>query len=712
MQHFLNKQQPLKATSTANIVEEDNCYKKMVEHSPDAIVIHSNGIIMYINEAGAQLLGQDCVDDALHTCLLDYVADSSRELVKDIHSEHKHSKVTLEQILTHDGRCIDLEVDMLPFHYDGELATYMILRNVTKQKEIERELLNAKQELSEIVRYQQGIIFKVKKIGDHFIHTMCDGNLLYRLDLKPSDLIGKSLDEIISEEEANHIAKYYEKAWQGTHSVTYEGELGNIKYFTELIPIFRNGKIKEIIGSLIDITERKKAEEALKTTLEEKAEYLQQYDALTGLPNRDYFQQLLDENINKLKPSSMLAVLFIDIDRFRNINDSLGHFMGDQVIYEVSRRLSAFVEPNEYIARVGAEEFGIILQNIPNRQQLYKRADTLLKSFKVPFHIKEHELYITVSMGISVSPVDSLEAEELVKYAHLAMNRAKEKGRDQYELYQPMMNEQAYEKLSIENRLHRALEQDELFLEYHPQFHLQSGKISGIEALIRWQHPEHGVIPPGAFIPIAEESGLIHKISEWVLLSACNQIKQWQRAGLPNIKVAVNIAARQFQQQNFLQVISNTIAKTGIRPECLELEITENSLMANTDTTIRTLQELKKIGVKIAIDDFGTGYSSLNYLKRFPIDTLKIDRSFINEMLKNKENEAIVKSIITLAHSLNFSVVAEGVETMDQLAFLKQKNCDYVQGFLFSKPIPMKTFMNEVTYLQTVAKKRLLNNLQ
>ena len=417
-------------------------------------------------------------------------------------------------------------------------------------------------------------------------------------------------------------------------------------------------------------------------------EHLAYHDALTGLPNRPLFiDRLIVSVAQSGRSGAKLAVFFLDLDRFKDINDSLGHSVGDQLLKAVADRVRRCVREGDTVARFGGDEFTLLVPQIENVEDAAKIAQKIIETLKIPFFIHERELFITTSIGISLYPNDGHEAETLVRNADSAMYRAKDSGRDNYQLYAPAMNARALERLALENMLRKAIRQHELVLHYQPLVNARTRAITGLEALIRWNHPELGLLSPAHFISVAELSGLILPIGEWVLKTACRQLRIWQKKLDRSLTMAVNLSARQFSQPNLVDQIRAVIEETGIDPDSLEVEITESNAMQNAENTIHTLRELKTLGVRIAMDDFGTGYSSLNYLKRFPIDTLKLDQMFVRDVSEDPTDAAIVSAAIVMAHSLSIEVVAEGVETEAQLAFLQKQRCDRIQGFFFSVPL-------------------------
>jgi len=448
-----------------------------------------------------------------------------------------------------------------------------------------------------------------------------------------------------------------------------------------------DGRLSVIEGTTIDITERKRAEEQVK--------HLAFHDPLTNLPNRLLFNDRLTLAVAQAhRHNQKLAVLFLDLDRFKVINDSLGHSVGDELLRQVAERIQEHVREGDTVARLGGDEFTLLVPGINAEEDAAKIAKKICDAIHAPFWIDGRELFVTTSLGVSVYPSDGHDAETLVRNADSAMYRAKEQGRDNYQLYTPAMNAKAVERLSLESRLRQAVANDELELHFQPFIDLKTAEVLGAEALLRWRHPELGMIAPGEFIPIAELSGLIVPIGEWVLRTACAEARKWHEKGFPQLTVSVNLSSRQFQQTDLVSQVTSALAESGLEADKLDLEITESNAMQNAEHSINTLWGLKKQGVRISMDDFGTGYSSLNYLKRFPIDRIKLDQSFVRDLPGDKDDAAIAMAVIAMGRSLELVVIAEGVETEEQLAFLKDRQCDQLQGFLFSRPLTPEAFEN------------------
>jgi diguanylate cyclase (GGDEF)-like protein/PAS domain S-box-containing protein len=441
-----------------------------------------------------------------------------------------------------------------------------------------------------------------------------------------------------------------------------------------------DGRVIYYIGVLNDVTERKRNETEL--------EYLATHDALTRLPNRILLEDRLQQAIERAKRDGrIVAVLYIDLDRFKIVNDSVGHEGGDKLLRQISERISSVFRAGDTVARQGGDEFVVVLERIESEKNAADLAQRLMQVMASPFTVADAQFYANCSIGISLFPKDGMETSELLKNADAAMYRAKDLGGNNFQFYTPPMNERARERLEIENALRNGFNRGEFILHYQPQVDLLTGAVVGVEALLRWQHPELGLIAPNRFIEIAEETGLIVPIGAWVLRSACAQAKAWQQAGFANLRVAINLSARQFAYGNLVDLITNILDETGLAAEYLDIELTESLVMSDVEQAISILNDLRSLGVQISIDDFGTGYSSLSYLKKFPIDVLKIDRSFVQEIELQSKDAAITDAIISMAHGLGIRVIAEGVETEAQCEFLSRSMCDEIQGFLFSKAL-------------------------
>lgn len=456
----------------------------------------------------------------------------------------------------------------------------------------------------------------------------------------------------------------------------------------EKLVVERTAKLRQ------EIIERQQAEE--------KVNRMAYYDGLTNLPNPALFKDRLAHELGKpTGDREMSAVIFLALDRFKNIADTLGQGVGDELLRAVAGRLADDIRKTDTAAYFGGGEFALLVTESGSAENCVKIVRKIKNSLTLPFDCGGREFYITASFGISLAPGDGDDCQTLLRNASTALYRARQSGGDAYQFYEANMHERALKSLSLENSLRRGLEREEFVLHYQPQICASTGKLTGTEALVRWRHPELGMVPPLEFIPIAEETGLIAPLGEWILRSACEQSAAWQRAGFPALRVAVNLSLRQFQQSELVETISRILTVSGLAPQHLELELTESSLMENAAMTIETLHRLRNLGIKISIDDFGSGYSSLSYLRNLPIDTLKIDRAFVTDLAADSSDEAIVKTIITLARNLGLKTIAEGVETEEQSMILSGLGCDEMQGYLFGKPLPAEALESVLSERQS-----------
>jgi diguanylate cyclase (GGDEF)-like protein/PAS domain S-box-containing protein len=447
-----------------------------------------------------------------------------------------------------------------------------------------------------------------------------------------------------------------------------------------------------VTAAIRDISARKKAVSAVRAMAQQMS-YSAEHDFLTGLPNR----MLLTDRVGQAialaqRHGKRIAVLFLDLDGFKHVNDSLGHPIGDKLLQSVAKRLVECVRGSDTVSRQGGDEFVVLLSELERSEDAAVMARRMLQAVAAVHSVGQHELRVTISIGVSVYPEDGQDAETLVKNADTAMYQAKEKGRQSYQFFKPAMNVRAMERQFIEESLGRALEREELALHYQPKVDLTTGAITGAEALLRWTHPPRGSVSPAHFVPVAEDCGLILPIGAWVLRRACEQARAWVDAGLPVTTMAVNVSAMQFREESFLDGVFATLSETGLDPKSLELELTESVLMKNAESAASVLQTLRERGTTVAIDDFGTGYSSLSYLRKFPVDALKIDQSFVRQIGTAGHDTAIVTAVIAMAKSLNLRIIAEGVETLEQLTFLQAHQCDEAQGYYFSRPVPAQQF--------------------
>jgi len=571
------------------------------------------------------------------------------------------------------------------FDAQGNLTGFQtIAREITDRVLAQEALRHSEENLRSTLQSLDNLVFVLDENGVFLDYHKPKG---YELLITPEEFLHKSFKEVLPASLVVPLDEAIQRlvATGTTQEFDYSLEIdGETRWFRAKISA-RRDSLQKFAGVTIvaqDITKLRDTERHM--------EYLATHDTLTGLPNRTLINDRLAHAIEQAARNGMqVAVMFLDLDRFKLVNDTLGHAKGDLLLQEAAERLSECLRQSDTIGRLGGDEFIIVLENVRVAKDAVIVAQKILNAFSVPFVIEERQFYITISVGISMYPNDGEDEQTLIKNADLAMYRAKEQGRNYYQFYDPAMNIRALKRLIMESSLRYALQRDEFVLHYQPKINTQTGEIAGIEALLRWEHPELGLLLPAQFISLAEETGLIIPISEWVLRTACAQNRVWVDSGYPPLRISVNISNRQFQVPNLAASIEAILNETGMPPYLLELEISEPTTIQDTEKAILELNALKEMGVHIALDDFGTRYSSLNYLKRFPIDTIKIDQSFVYDVDIDPDDAAIASAIIVMAHNLGLDVVAEGVENQSQLAFLRQRKCDAIQGHVFSRALPV-----------------------
>jgi len=558
----------------------------------------------------------------------------------------------------------------------------------------------------ELVQANEEVHAIFQAIPDQFFHLDHDGRVISyksgqssKFYLNTDRLINKNIGEIVNKEVSIKFFDAIAEVLQRQVVVVFELVVIHDRrvyyYEARMMPV----KDKQVVALVRDITERKQAEEQIA--------YLAYHDSLTGLPNNRLFRDRLRQGIaHAQRNGTMLAVMFLDLDRFKLINDTMGHGIGDRLLQVTADRLSEAIRStdsialnkspliNTSVARLGGDEFTILLEDIENTKAVSRVAGRMIRAVSEPIMLGDQEVYTSTSIGVAVYPADGDDVEMLLKNADAAMYHAKEQGRNNYQFFTQSMNESSVEQLLLENNLRKAITKGELQLYYQPQVSVVSGQLVGMEALIRWQHPEKGFISPAVFIPVAEETGMIMEIGEWVIQQACRQAAEWRDKGFKPIRISVNLSARQLKDERLPDIIASNIFDTGMEARYLGVELTESAIILEPEMALARLQNIKSLGVKLSLDDFGTGYSSLSYLKRFPIDTLKIDQAFIHDVKVDHEDAALVKAIIAMAHGLGMDVVAEGVESQEQLKFLGAHACDTIQGFLFSRPLPAAEIEN------------------
>lgn len=669
-------------------------------------ILHIEGdqaIQSFISSQGIQV-GIQCTEEAIgtNTVALAIRENHPIQLVGDDHYQE----------FLYENACYTV-----PFRYmDGKrlLGTVTIMTTISAQNEllltmlstvvgsIERELLLRRQNRQ--LDMMHHIMMDSARNG--IIVTDREGKVTEfnqfaerMTGVRYCEIVGRNVEQIEAIGQYISDVIIHDKKYEDIEIVLHTKETSErFVCLFDALPIHdQHKRVIGAFGQFRNITERYEAEA--------KYNYLAYHDELTALPNRCYFKYKVLDCIGEAEQQQkQMAVLFIDLDRFKLINDTLGHSNGDRLLKEVGIRLQSQLTSQGIVARMSGDEFILLLPHIEKEADIVCIADRLLHVFKEPFNMSGYEFHITASMGVAVYPQDGTDVETLLVHADTAMYCAKESGKNKYVFFAESMYKKPHERILLETSMHRALKNQEFILHYQPQIDVRTGSIRGLEALIRWHHPEFGLVPPHTFIPIAEETGLIVPIGEWVLREACLQNKRWQRSGMPKFRVAVNLSIQQFLTSNLVDTVRCILEETELDASCLELEITETMTM-DVDYAIPTLKQLHELGVQISIDDFGTGYSSLNYLKKFAIHRLKIDQSFVRDIMTDPNDASIVETIISMAHNLGLEVIAEGVEDMEQLDFLQRQHCDEVQGYYFSKPMPAADFEKRRQQLQQAAKR-------
>ncbi len=583
-----------------------------------------------------------------------------------------------------DGRDFHMVVTAFRTGGDNSVRLTLIFTDITERKQTEDKLKQA------------GAVFD--STAEAIVVTDRNADII-AVNRAFSAMTGYSEEEVLGSnprllQSGRHNRAFFSMMWESLErSGHWQGEIWDRRKDGEVFPAWQtisaihgeNGEIVNYVSIISDISVVKQSQEQLN--------FLAHHDSLTALPNRILFNDRLHHAVDvSRREGTMLALVFIDLDRFKTINDSLGHPLGDKLLVQAAKRISRHVRSVDTVARLGGDEFVILVEHLERAQDAAKLCQKLIDAFQQPFLVEGHELHLTVSMGVSLFPRDGNDPATLLKHADAAMYRAKDEGRNVFQFFTQELSISAFERLTLETALRHALERNQLELYYQPQYALGDGHLVGAEALLRWNHPDFGIVSPDKFIPVAEESGLILPIGEWVLRRACSDAKRWRDAGRHLGRVAVNISAVQIQRGNIVATVQQALHDTGLPAAALELEITESVIMQRPEHASRVLHRLRNLGITIAIDDFGTGYSSLSQLKRLPVDRLKIDRSFVRDVVVDSDDEAIVRAVIALAQAMRLDVIAEGVEETAQQQFLSDAGCHAVQGYLFGRPEPAKAF--------------------
>ena len=664
-------------------------YRKLVEIAPDAIFVHADWRIALVNPAMLRLFGATRPDELLGREVLELIAPAgrgvARERIRGLYESAQSVQLREVEYVRLDGTPFSSEVTAVSFTFDGRPAVQVVARDITERKSAELALRRSEERFRSLTELSSDWYWEQ---DEALRFTYLSPGFEERSKHDPGLVLGKrrwDFDNVMPESGTwDDHRKLLEarRPFRDFEQITVRPDGARVHISSSGEPVYdETGAFLGYRGVSSNISVRKAAEARL--------EQLAQFDSVTGLANRNLLHERLEHAVVQSRRRGRGAgVLYVNLDRFKLVNDTHGHHVGDDLLRHVGRRLQDCVRRDDTVSRLGSDEYAVVIADLARADDAALVAQKLLDALAAPFELGGRETFITASIGVATFPNDGESAEALLKCADIAMGRAKESARNTFCFYTAELNARAASKLQLNSDLRRALERGEFLLHYQPKVRLASGQMIGMEALLRWQHAQRGMVAPLEFIPALEESGQIVPVGDWVIAQACRQLAEWLRAGLQPAPVAVNLSARQFRRRDLDRVIKDMLAEHGVAPGMLELEITESSLMDDPKDAIRQLHALREAGLRISVDDFGTGYSSLSYLTRLPVSTLKIDRAFVNAAIREPSSAAIVRMVIDMALRLRFDVVAEGIESEEHVAFLREHGCEQGQGYHFGRPIP------------------------